>query len=121
MTRVLHVPDRRIDTFGTTEFRFVLISELMDQVDRVRVRSGRIEAGRPVILRPDPEQEMSFEGFGDQAEAFREWIKAHHSSLAWLRYGFSFTKSSVSETLLHEPLESVQGRLVEEAVRAGIR
>jgi hypothetical protein len=62
---------------------------------------------------------MTFEGFGDQAEAFREWIKAHHSSLAFLRYGFTFSKSSVTETLLHEPLETVQGRLVEEAVRSG--
>jgi hypothetical protein len=119
MTRVLHVPDRRIDTFGTTEFHFVLISELMDQVDRVRVRTGRIQAGRPVILRPEPEQDLSFEGFGDQAEAFHEWLKTHHASVAFLRYGFNFSKSSVSETLLHEPYEAVQGRLVEEAVRVG--
>jgi hypothetical protein len=119
MTRVLHVPDRRIDTFGTTEFHFVLISELMDEVDQVRVRTGRIQAGRPVILRPDPDQEMSFEGFGDQAEAFRDWLKAHHSQLAILRYGFNFSKLNVSGTLLHEPFESVQGRLVDEAVRVG--
>ena len=119
MTRVLHVPDRRIDTFGTTEFRFVLISELMDQVNQVRVRSGRIQAGRPVILRPDPEPDLMFEGFGDQAEAFRDWLKAEHATLAFLKYGFTFSKSSVSEDLLHEPFEAVQGRLVEEAVRAG--
>jgi hypothetical protein len=119
MTQVLHVPDRRIDTFGTTEFHFVLISELMDQVDRVRVRSGRIQAGRPVIMRPDPEPDMTFEGFGDQADAFRDWLKAHHSNLAFLRYGFTFSKSSVTETLLHEPFESVQGRLVADAVQSG--
>jgi hypothetical protein len=119
MTRVLHVPDRRIDTFGTTEFRFILISELMDQVDQVRIRSGRIQAGRPVILRPDPEPEMTFEGFGDQAEAFREWIKGHQASMAFLRYGFTFSKSSVTETLLHEPYEAVQGRLLAEARHSG--
>jgi len=119
MTRVLHVPDRRIDTFGTTEFQFVLISELMDEVDRVRVRSGRIEAGRPVILRPDPEPDVTFEGFGDQAEAFREWMRAQQASLAFLKYGFTFSKSGVTESLLHESLESVQGRIVEEAVRSG--
>lgn len=119
MTRVLHVPDRRIDTFGTTEFQFVLISELMDEVDRVRVRSGRIQAGRPVILRPDPEPDVTFEGFGDQAEAFREWLRAQQASLAFLKYGFTFSKSGVTESLLHESLESVQGRLVEEAVRSG--
>ncbi len=119
MTRVLHVPDRRIDTFGTTEFQFVLVSELMDHVGQVRVRSGRIEAGRPVILRPDPEPDVTFEGFGDQADAFREWIREHHAGLAFLRYGFSFSKSSVTENVVHEPLETVQDRLVEEAVRSG--
>ena len=55
--------------------------------------------------------------YGDcKREAFRAWLKTHHASLALLRYGFTFSKSSVSETLLHEPLEVVQGRLVEEAV-----
>jgi hypothetical protein len=119
MTRVLHVPDRRIDTFTTTDFNFVLISELMDQVDRVRVRSGRIQAGRPIILRPDPEPGMTFEGFGEQAEAFQQWLKEQQASMAFLRYGFTFSKSGVSETLLHEPFAAVQGRLVEEAVKSG--
>ena len=53
MTKVLHEPDRRIDTFGNTQFEFQLVSELMDEVDQVRVRQGRIEAQKPVILRPD--------------------------------------------------------------------
>ena len=119
MTHVLHVPDRRIDTFGNTEFHFVLVSELMDQIDRVRVRTGKINAERPRVLRPEPPQEFSFEGFGEQAEAFHDWIKAHHSSLALLQYGFSFRKSEVTENLVHDPVEAVQGRLVAEAVRSG--
>ena len=40
-TEVLHEPDRRIDTFGSTSFEFHLVSELMDDVSQVRVRSGR--------------------------------------------------------------------------------
>ena len=52
-TRVLHEPDRRIDTFGSTNFEFSLVSELMDSVDVVRVREGRIEAERPRILKPE--------------------------------------------------------------------
>ena len=51
-TRVLREPDRRIETFGETRFEFQIISELMDQVGQVRIRTGEVEAMRPRILRP---------------------------------------------------------------------
>lgn len=47
MTRVVYEPDRRIDTFGDTRFNFLLLSELMDEVNVVRVRSGWVEAEKP--------------------------------------------------------------------------
>jgi len=53
-TSVLREPDRRIDTFGATSFQFHLVSELMDSVDKVRVREGKIEAARPTILGRTP-------------------------------------------------------------------
>ncbi|MBA2586794.1 MAG: hypothetical protein H0U99_09975, partial [Chthoniobacterales bacterium] len=43
-TRVIVAPERQISTFGTTSFRFYLISVLMDEVNRIRVRDGRIDA-----------------------------------------------------------------------------
>ena len=46
-TQVLLEPDRRIDTFGSTNFEFRLVTELLDAVDRVRVREGRISAEKP--------------------------------------------------------------------------
>ena len=52
MTRVVYEPDRRIDTFGDTRFNFLLLSELMDEVNVVRVRSGWVEAEKPKIIRP---------------------------------------------------------------------
>ena len=52
-TRVLHEPDRRIETFGETRFEFQLISELMDRAGEVRIRTGEVEAQRPRILRPE--------------------------------------------------------------------
>ena len=51
-TRVLYVPDRRIDSFGDTRFNFRLITEPMDEVGVCRVRSGWVEASRPRIVRP---------------------------------------------------------------------
>ena len=115
-TQVLHEPDRRIDTFGTTSFQFHLISELMDDVQQVRVRSGQIHAQRPTILKPEPYSELEFEGFGEGASAFAQWMKERmgQANAAFLQYGFSFKKSDVTESLVHDSLPIVTERVLAE-------
>lgn len=116
-THVLYEPDRRIDTFGSTQFEFQIISELMDQINTVRVRTGRIEAHKPLIMRPGVGADFDFDGFGPQAEAFAEWLKDNIQHLALLRYGFSFSRVAINEEVVHEPVATVCGKLVE-ATRA---
>ena len=118
-TQVIHEPDRRIDTFGTTRFEFHLITELMDNVGEVRVRNGIMNAERPQILKPDPYEDLSFEGFGEQAEAFADWFKRHSTDLSLVQYGFSFKKDGVSESLVHDPYPVVRDRIVERVVSKG--
>lgn len=122
-TRVLHEPDRRIDTFGDTSFEFQLISELMDSAGQVRVRTGRMEAQRPRILKPDAYRGIELEGFGDKARArLDEMIRRLESqghSLAFLQYGFQFRRGEVREELVHEPFDQVRDRILEELRRSG--
>ncbi len=118
-TRVLHEPDRRIDTFGSTEFEFLLVSELMDSVGSVRIREGRLEADKPLIMRPDASSPFDFDGFGPEAEAFGDFLRQNIHRLAILKYGFRFKKGDVTEEILHEPLESVCGRLVDDLRASG--
>jgi hypothetical protein len=113
-TEILLEPDRRIDTFGSTCFQFHLISQLMDSVSRVRIRSGKIEAERPRIIAPQAMGGVQFEGWGEQAEDFLTWLRRHGGNLAVLRYGFSFRKSEVREQLIHDQLEGVRARLLED-------
>lgn len=114
-TKVIHEPDRRIDTFGSTQFEFQLVSELMDQVNMTRVRQGQIVAEKPLILRPDPESvaNFDFEGFGPQGEAFGEFLKANLHKLAILRYGFRFKVAEMQEEIVHESMDDVCGKLLE--------
>lgn len=115
MTKVLHEPYRRIETFGDTRFNFLLISENMDSIGEVRVRSGWVEAEKPKIIRPSIYQEISTEGFSDDAKQFFDWLSKHGPGfLTLLEYGFSFRRSDVHEETLHEPIESVRGRLLEQ-------
>lgn len=116
-TRVLREPDRRIDTFGSTQFEFRLISELMDSVGEVRVREGRIQADRPRILRPEGYNDLMFEGFGEYADDFRNWFREVGGDIAFLKYGFSFAKTDLSESLVHDSLEAVCDRVVAESDR----
>ncbi len=118
-TRVLHEPGRRIDTFGSTNFEFCLVSELMDSVNVVRIREGRIEADRPRILKPQGYESLQFEGFGEQAEMFAAWLRQFKGNLAFLRYGFSFTKTEVVETMVHDPFQVVCDRVVNQVRDSG--
>ncbi len=117
-TVVVCEPDRLIDTFGTTSFRFHLLTEPMDSAGAVRIREGRMEADRPKILRPDGYDDFSFEGFGEQAEAFSQWFRQNGNS-AFLQYGFQFVKSGFSEDLVHLPIEAVKDRIAEEIRSTG--
>lgn len=109
-TRVILAPEKQISTFGSTSFRFYLISELMDQVNEVRVRDGRIHAERPQIVTPEHYARLLLEGFGDQAQRYVDQLRNRMRDAAVLRYGFQFRKSDVTENRVSDSLESVIAR-----------
>jgi hypothetical protein len=106
-TQVILAPEHKIATFGTTSFRFYLISELMDSVNEVRVRDGRIHADRPQILTPDHFSRLLLEGFGDKAQRYADQLRERFQNMAVLRYGFQFRKTDVTEQMFRDPIESV--------------
>ena len=114
-TQILLEPDRRIDTFGSTSFEFHLISELMDSANETRVREGIIHADRPTIIKPDPYTDLEFEGFGEQAEAFTQWLHENAADLSILKYGFSFRKDKVREDIINEPFNEVRDKVIDRA------
>jgi len=110
-TRVILAPQRRIETFGSTSFRFYLITELMDSVNQFRVRDGNIHAERPQILTPGNYSQLLLEGFGEKARAFAEWMRNHGDKLAFLKYGFQFRKTDIQENIIHSNVEDVIDRV----------
>jgi hypothetical protein len=122
-TRVLREPDRRIETFGETRFEFQIISELMDQVGQVRIRTGEVEAQRPRILRPGPYREIELEGFDASArariDALIEKFRHEGKDLAFLQYGFQFRRGQVHEEIVHDSIEAVRERVLADVRRTG--
>src|SRR6266566_6832506 len=109
-THVIVAPERQIATFGNTSFRFYLISELMDRVNQVRVRDGRIHADRPQILTPEHFTRLLLDGFGEKAERYIEQLREQARNIAVLRYGFQFRKTDLNEQTLRDSIDSVINR-----------
>jgi hypothetical protein len=111
-TKVIHAPDRRIETFGVTSFNFYLISELMDSVNEIRVRSGRIQADRPQLVTPENMAKLLLDGFGEAANQFAQLLQSRNA--AFLKYGFQIRKDGVSEHIVHDSLPAVLDRVNEQ-------
>jgi hypothetical protein len=110
-TRIVVAPHSGIETFGTTRFHFSLVSELMDQVDTVRIRNGRIEAERPRIVSPHHFSKLLLDGFGEDAREYADWIESGGAAIKILRYGSQFRKTDLSEHVIREPMETALDRL----------
>src|SRR5690242_11638035 len=109
-TQVIVAPEGRIATFGSTSFNFYLISELMDRVDQVRVRNGKIHVERPQILTPDHFRHLLLEGFGDKARRYVEHLQEQLRNIAVLRYGFQSRKTDVTEETVRDSIDAVINR-----------
>lgn len=109
-THVIVAPEQQIATFGHTSFEFYLISELMDRVDQVRVRNGKIHAERPQILTPEHYSRLLLEGFGEKAQRYVDQLRERLHNIAVLRYGFQFRKTDVTEETLRDSVDAVINR-----------
>lgn len=112
-------PEGLIETFGSTSFDFILISELMDEANRVRLRRGTLQADRPRIVAPHHFARIMLEGFGEKAREFASWLEGQGDDLKFLRYGFQFTKSNLHEEVVSGKVETVVARAVAEVRSQG--
>lgn len=110
-TEVISVPERRLETFGATMVNYHLVTELMDSVDKVRVREGKLKAFRPEIITPQSIDQMMLEGFGNEARDYADWLHKHARDMQILKYGFNVQKQEVNDYILTDPLPVVVDRV----------
>lgn len=110
-TEVVAVPQNRLETFGTTMVNYFLISELMDSVDKVRVREGKLKAYRPEIITPPTITNEMLEGFGAEAQEYADWLQKHANEMQMLKYGFKVQKKEINDYILSDPLDAVVSRV----------
>ena len=110
-TEVISVPERRLETFGATMVNYHLVTELMDSVDKVRVREGKLKAFRPEIITPQSIEQMMLEGFGSEARDYADWLHKHAQEMQILKYGFKVQKQEINDYILTDPLQTVVDRV----------
>ncbi len=110
-TEVVLTPQRHLETFGNTLLHYHLVSEFMDEVGKVRVRTGRMQALRPQLITPQAYSEMILEGFGEQAAKYVEWLREHEEGIHILRYGYTLRQEASSEETVTDSLEAVLARV----------
>jgi len=112
-SHILREPDRRIDTFGSTSFKFVAISQLMDDVSKVRIRTGEVEAQKPQIIKPSGYNEVELDGFEGKSKEFLDRLREQGLEPAIFQYGFQFRRTEASEELVHDCFDNVKDRVLE--------
>ncbi len=118
-TAVVHEPDRRIETFGSTRFEFEILSEQMDSVGTVCIRRGEVSAEKPQLIKPDGFNDVELEGFDPRVMEVIEHLKSKGMDLGFLQYGFQFRRSDVSKEIVHDNIESVREKALAEVRRTG--
>ena len=103
-------PSHRLETFGNTLVNYHLVSELDDHPGKIRVREGRLEAHQPLVITPRF-QDVEFEGFGDEAREYFEFLKRNEEHLRILQYGYHLKSDNFSEQIVTDRLSVVVERV----------
>ena len=103
-------PSHRLETFGNTLVNYHLVSELEDHPGKIRVREGRLEAHQPLVITPHF-QDVDFEGFGDEAQEYFEFLRQHEKHLRILQYGYHLKSDNFSEQIVTDRLSIVVERV----------
>ncbi len=111
-TAIVVPPKRRLETFGATLIDYRLVTEPMDSVGQVRIREGRLQAQRPVILTPQDFVETAIDGFESaESERYLDWLREHERDLLILKYGFHIRKDAAREHVVTDRVEAVVERI----------
>ena len=113
-------PSHRLETFGNTLVNYHLVSELDDHPGKIRVREGRLEAHQPLVITPHF-QDVEFEGFGDEAREYFEFLKKNVEHLRILQYGYHLKSDNFSEQILTDRLSVVTERVKQEVLSSNDR
>ncbi|MBT3377140.1 MAG: hypothetical protein HN742_41375 [Lentisphaerae bacterium] len=106
-TQVVSSPKKVLETFGATAIQYHLLSDLLDDVGKVRIRRGKIVAERPQVITPSYYINQALENFGKEAEQYIEGLRHTAAGMRFLQYGLKFRKEEHSEEVVQGDIGEV--------------
>lgn len=116
-TRILLQPENKLETFGNTLLAYHLLSELDDHPGKIRIREGKLEAGKPLVITPDFSG-IETEGLGEEAKAYLEYLRRNERNMRILRYGYRLKSDNFSEVIVTDSMRAVSERVLGEVRRS---
>lgn len=110
-TELLLVPKKHLETFDNTLLHYHHVSESMDRVGEIKVRTGRMQINRPQIVTPGAYSKIVLEGVGQEAEKYAQWLQEHDGDLRILRYGYALKQEAFSEETVTDDFDAVLDRV----------
>ena len=115
-TEVVLKPRKQLETFGNSTVNYVLISEMMDEVNKVRIREGTIIAARPQILTPGDLLTTALDGFAsNEAREYLEWLRDNARDLRFLQFGIRISKQDINDSFVSDSPQQVLDNVLREA------
>ena len=114
---IIRAPKHRLSTFGASEIKYCLITDVSGFTDRSRLRTGHVRADRPNIITKEQLQNRFF-GFGEEAPSYGDWLLSQYgNALRGIEYQFK-NQSHSSRIELTSP-EKLTQNLTKEFDRRG--
>lgn len=118
VTKVLHTPRQLLQTFGATTVHYHVVSELMDEAGRIRIRAGKVHSERPMIITPTMSDSF-LQGFAPEAREFMASLAASGRLLRIINYGLQFRKDDARQEVIDATLADATARVVAQAKKSG--
>lgn len=107
ITEVIRPPRQLLETFGATQIRYVILAELLDQANKVRIREGTLYSERPQIITPSHFAEQLLDGFGDKAQEYADWLSSTGQTMRILKFGLQFRREVEHEETVDGDIETI--------------
>jgi hypothetical protein len=107
ITEIIRPPQQMLETFGATQIHYVILAELMDQPNQVRIREGTLYSERPQIITPSHFAEQLLDGFGDKAQEYADWLTSTGQTMRILKFGLQFRREVDREEIVHGEIDVV--------------
>lgn len=120
-TKVVRAPSRALETFGETRLTYHHLAELPDDPGKIRIREGRLEAHKPLLITPEAYMESNMEGFGAEAHRYLEFLRENRENIRILQYGYTLRQEAFSEQVVTDSMAAVTERVVASVVASDAR